>query len=240
MRGTVTNAETPRGHARAGCTLAATAAVVASVGDLMMLYVANAGRPELGLVAAPAAVLWIGALLGVVAIPLYVLGYRGAAALVAGCSARDARVIAGAGAVGSILGAVIHGCTALFIRDGLSSGVPAQDPLIALGASPLLVALWAVAALLIVGASISFARVLLLAVAGAPRTLAWMNPALVTILFSLLGSATLLLRSFLVPAAPNLAHVVFFAACARVLRVAGPQRPWASTRLCRPDRPPSS
>ena len=190
-----------------------------------MLYVANAGRPELGLAAPPPALLWMGGGLGVVAIPLYVLGYRAAATLVAAGYERHARVIAGAGTTGSVLGAVIHGCTAFFIRDGLASGAPAEDPLAAVAGSPLLLTLWGVAALLVVAASVAFAMAARRGVLRVSRGLAWANPAVVTLFLTLVGSLTPLSRAFLVPAAPNLAHVVFFAACVRAIRAATLPRP---------------
>jgi hypothetical protein len=210
---------------RRSCAVAALAAIIATAGDLLMLYVANAGRPELGLAAPPPALLWIGGVLGVVAIPLYVLGYRAAATLVASGHERYARVIAGAGTLGSVLGAVIHGCTAIFIRDGLASGAPAGDPLAVVAGSSVLLTLWGVATLLVVAASVAFAMAVRRAVSGVPRELAWTNPAVVTIVLSLVGSVTPMSRAFIVPAAPNLAHVVFFAACVRVMKLEMARRP---------------
>jgi hypothetical protein len=219
MRSTIEVSRDRLRRQRRSCAVAALAAVIATAGDLLMLYVANAGRPELGLAAPPPALLWIGGVLGVVAIPIYVLGYRAAATLVAAGYERHARVIAGVGTLGSVLGAVIHGCTALVIRDGLASGVPAEDPLATVAGSPLLLALWAVATLLVVAASVAFATAVRRGVPGVPRGLAWANPAVVTIAVSLAGTLTPMSRAFLVPAAPNLAHVVFFVACARVMKL---------------------
>lgn len=220
--------ETPRddwGRQRRSCAAATFAAVIATVGDLLMLYVANAVRPELDLAAAPPGLLWIGGVLGVVAIPIYMLGYRAAATLVAAGYARHARAIASAGTLGSVLGAAIHGCTAFFIRDGLASGAPAEDPLAAIAGAPLLLALWAVAALLVVAASVAFATAVRRGVPGVPRGLAWANPVAVTIALSLVGSVTPTSRDFIVPAAPNLAHVVFFVACVRVMKFEMARRP---------------
>jgi hypothetical protein len=225
MRETTETARDGFKYLRSGCAVATIAAVVATVGDLLMLYVANAGRPELGLAAMPAPVLWIGGMLGVVAIPIYVLGYRAAATLAAPRFARHARVVAVAGAAGSVLGAVIHGCTAFFIREGLASGAPAEDPLAAVAGSPLLLTLWGAATLLVISASVAFAIALRRGVPSAPRGLAWANPAVVTIALSLAGSVTPMSRAFLVPAAPNLAHVVFFAACARAMKLEMARRP---------------
>lgn len=224
MRGTTQTRDGLR-RQRRSCAVAALAAVVATVGDLSMLYVANAGRPELDLAAAPPALLWIGGVLGVVAIPFYLLGYRAAATLVAAGYVRHARVIAGAGTLGSVLGAVIHGCTAFFIRHGLASGAPAQDPLAAVAGSPLLLTLWGAATLLVIAASVAFAVALRRGVPGVPRGLAWANPAVVTIALSLVGSVTPMSRAFILPAAPNLAHVVFFVACVRAMKLEMARQP---------------
>jgi len=207
-----------------GCSvnlsLAAIAAAVASVGDLLMLYVANAARPELGLAVAPPIMLWAGALLGVVAIPFYALGYRSVASLVAPRFASHARIIAGTGTVGSLLGAVIHGATAFFIRDALAWGEPARDPTLASrGGAPPLLAMWGIATVLIVAASVAFALAVRSGgVSRVPRALAWANPAVLTLLLALVGATSALGQAFVVPAAPNLAHFVFFAACTRATR----------------------
>jgi len=183
------------------------AAAVATLGDLLLLWVANAARPDLGLASPGASALWLGAALGVVAIPLYAVGYRDAARLVASGSPGTARVVSGAGGVASVVGAVIHGATA-WIQ---TSGGAGLDPLAATLESPLLVGLWAVAAILVLVASIAFARATLRTPL---RAVAWLNPALVTVALGALGQASPLLQAFLAPAAPNLAHLVFFSTVA--------------------------
>jgi len=200
------------------CAVAAVAAIVASLGDLLMLYVANAGRAELSLMAPPPSTLWVGAALGVAAIPVYAIGYHGAARLVAARRPRHARVIAWTGAAAATLGAAIHGGTALLVRDDIATGGPARDPLAAVAGAPALLAMWAVATVLVVAASVAFVAATRWETARTIRLLAWANPVLLTVLLSLIGSTTLLLHAFLVPAAPNLAHIVFFTACAGVAR----------------------
>ncbi len=188
--------------------MGALAAVAASAGDLLMLWVGNARRPELGLAAPPDTILWLGAALGVLGIPLYAVGYRGAARLVADHS-RGARAVFAGGALLAGVGAVIHGLTAQLIAGALRSNVPGAPPLEAVAASgPLLVGLWVLAGLGLLVASVAFA--------GCRRdALAFANPALVTVVLMLAALPAELTRSFLAPAAPNLAHVVFFLACAR-------------------------
>jgi hypothetical protein len=56
---------------------------------------------------------------------------------------------------------------------------------------------------------------------GVPRGWIVANPAVVTVLLAATSAATELGRAFLVPAAPNLAHVIFFATA---FRSSGPDR----------------
>jgi len=51
------------------------------------------------------------------------------------------------------------------------------------------------------------------------------DPALVTAVLVAIGTATPLLQAFLLPAAPNIAHAVFFGAYARALRAAPRTKP---------------
>lgn len=202
---------------RCELAVAATAAAVATAGDLLMLLVANAARPELALSRPPPLVLPLGAFLGIVAIPLYALGYRAVARAIAPGSPLRARIVQGCGLGAAGIGAAIHGATALAIRAEPTAGANAGSPLESVAASGLLVAAWAAAALLVVVASA--------AIAGArslPRPVAWLNPAAATLLLALAGLPGALGRAFLVPAAPNLAHVAFF--CVAALAASGPSR----------------
>ncbi|HXJ32906.1 MAG TPA: hypothetical protein VMS22_02620 [Candidatus Eisenbacteria bacterium] len=57
------------------------AAIAASVGDLLLLLASNAARPDLAWLPRPSGTaLLAGTYLGVVAIPVYGIGYRGVAA----------------------------------------------------------------------------------------------------------------------------------------------------------------
>jgi hypothetical protein len=191
------------------------AALTATLGDLLMLYVSNSRRPELGLAAVPDACLWVGAVLGVVGIPLYALGYHHAASRILGAiSRRAARAVLLLGSLGALLGAVIHGLTALQIHADLEAGTAAHDPLSSIaGWGPTLLVLWALAAVFVIAASVLFGGFVTRKGDPAVRLVGLVNPALVTIALVALGTSTPLLRAFLMPAAPNLAHVVFFGAC---------------------------
>ena len=194
--------------------IAALAALAATLGDLLMLYVSNSRRPEFLLPEAPADSLWLGAALGVLGIPLYALGYRAASRMLGPVSRRAARAVFLLGSLGALIGAVIHGLTALQIQSDLEAGAAAQDPLASVGSwGPTLPALWALAAILVFSASAIFGWRVGRGGGPAPRLLGLANPALVTVALVGVGMTTPLLRAFLAPAAPNVAHVVFFAAC---------------------------
>jgi len=216
----------PARHAQ----LAAFAALVASAGDLLLLYVANAQRDELGLPQAGRSWLWLGGTMGVVAIPFYVLGYRSVSRLVTAASARAAQVLFVAGAAGALLGSVIHGLTAVHIATQLDAATAGRDPLESLVSwGPFLLTLWALAGVLVVVASALFVWFVGRGTTMAPRLAALANPALATIVLAAVGLPSVLLRSFLTPAAPNIAHLIFFAVCSRVL---GPSSAGRPTRRC--------
>lgn len=199
---------------RTALAVACGAAGVASAGDLLLLWAAAAPRPEFGLPGAPARALVAGGFGGVLAIPLYALGW---AALARGMHAPPghACIVRAAGAYGAALGAVIHGMTTLALAAERAGATAGSDPLALVGRwGTLLVPLWLLAGALVVAASSIWGRAAWRGEASVPRPVAWMNPAAVTVALGLLGLATPLGRAFLVPAAPNLAHVVFFAAAA--------------------------
>jgi hypothetical protein len=199
--------------------LAAAAAALASGGDLLMLYVAHAARPELGLGPVPAGLLTLGGVLGVLAIPLYALGYRAAGGLAASAGEAPGRAIVALGTAAALAGALIHGLTALHIRADLAAGAPVREPLAAVAAwgLPILV-LWGAAALMVLAASVLFVGCVLRARGRLPRALALANPALLTVLLALPGVCSSLAAAFLTPAAPNLAHGLFFLACGLAAR----------------------
>lgn len=198
--------------------LAGIAALFASTGDFLLLYIGNSQRAELGLPQIGAGWLWIGGILGVAAIPFYALGYRAVSEWIAPLSRRASQALSVSGLLGSLLGAVIHALTAAYIGTSLHSGVVHEDPLKAvLQSSPLLVSLWGLAAILVVFASLLFMWYIASGRTAAPRALAFANPAFLTLALGMAGFPSLLLRAFLTPAAPNLAHVVFFFLCSHWL-----------------------
>ena len=81
---------------------------------------------------------------------------------------------------------------------------------------------WAMATVLVVLASAALAYAAWRT--EVPRVWLVANPAVATVLLGAAGAATELGRAFVVPAAPNLAHIVFFAAALRSGRGAGRRR----------------
>jgi hypothetical protein len=204
---------------RAALAIACGAAVVASAGDLLLLWVAATTRPALGLGSAPTWALGAGHLAGVLAIPLYGLGWAAVARPLAAARPRDAAIVRGAGMYGAALGAAIHGITGavLAAERGIAGWV--IEPLaVVLRWGTLLVPLWALATLLVLAASWRWTRAAWHDAAGVPRWTAWTNPALGTIALGTAGAVTPIGQALLVPAAPNLAHAVFFATIALTLR----------------------
>jgi hypothetical protein len=205
---------------RALLIVACVAAVAASCGDLLMLYVGNSQRPELGLAPAPTVVLWIGAVLGVIGLPLYGTGYWAIARTFAQRRVRGAWLIAASGVGGAIVGAVIHGMTALEIDSALASASAARPPLEAVaGGDRALLYLWLTCGALLLVASLGFAACQVRAATGSARWLAVANPVVLTVLLVGLSMPSELSRSFVAPAAPNLAHVLFFLMLARIADV---------------------
>jgi hypothetical protein len=193
--------------------MAAAAAVVASVCDLMMLSVVLV--PPAGLWAEPNLLLGVSALFGTIAIPFYAVGYAAIARSLGPGDSRLRRTITLSGTIVGVVGGVIHGTTALFIYQTQSAGdVWAVDDALRLG--PLLPTLWAVAG----AASVLAAGVILFAVLSArsslSRIVAAENPvaATVFIVVCVLALGTEPLIEYVVPAAPNFAHVIFFVAAA--------------------------
>jgi len=194
--------------------LATFAAFTATLGDLLMLYVVNSRRPEFLLPELPEACLWAGGALGVISIPFYSLGYHAASRILGTVSRCAARTVFFTGSLGAFLGAVIHGLTALKVHADLEAGAVAQDPLLSvLSWGSTIIVLWALAAFLVLSASVLFCWFVVRRGGFVPLLAGLANPALVTVALSLVGMSTPLLRSFLIPSAPNVAHVLFFAAC---------------------------
>jgi hypothetical protein len=194
--------------------LACAAAVVASLGDVLMLYVATGNAPLAS--AEGRALLHVGGWLGVLAIPGYYLGYRECARRLP----RDKRraLASTLGALVAMFGAATHGLTAMDIYEALTAGAQTRLPQAAFvpGWSALFVCgvAAAIAALLV---TVVLTPALWRSDSGCWKLAATLNPITGTLVLSAIGLASAELAAYLSPAAPNLAHAVFFALCARAV-----------------------
>jgi len=188
-------------------------ALVATAGDLAMLWVSNADRPDFAwLPRPPEGIDVVGARVGAVALLAYGVGYVGVARRLG--RPADLRLI-GLGIATGIVGASIHGLTGAAVHAQHVGGGPPTSPAEFLARhGGTLIPLWIVAAVLAIAASAVYATAVLQGASSLPRPMWAANPALLTVGLAAVGAATPLLRAFLVPAAPNVAHVLFFAAVA--------------------------
>lgn len=193
--------------------IATAAAIVATVGDLLLLWMGNAQRVDMELAQPPGIALTIGGILGCVGILLYAIGYLAVARTVRPHRPTSATVIAVAGTAFALIGASTHGLTWLAIRTSVAAGVASAPPIEAVaGSTGLLLDAWVADAVLMLVVALTIARTGLALPRALPVWLAMLNPVNVTLVLMAAGAATELGRAFVVPAAPNLAHVVFFGA----------------------------
>jgi hypothetical protein len=181
------------------------AAIAGTAGDLLLLATSNATRPGFEWLGSPSeTLLLVGTYLGVLAIPCYGLGYRDVAARLA---PPYRGIVAALGIAGGVLGGTIHGLTGLVIH--VEQGI---DPVTLLGRyGSYLLPLWTLVAIGLVAGSAAFALGVGLGRSSLPRWIAAASPALLTLVLVLAGATSELGRAFLVPAAPNVAHGLFFA-----------------------------
>jgi hypothetical protein len=194
---------------RAGI-VATVAAALASAGDLLLLAVATAPGVD-GSRAEPALV--CGYYLGVLAIPLYALGYWDVGRRL---PPRYGRAVVALGTCGAILGATIHGVTgaALHARSVAGIAAPRPDDSAYLSLMPFaayLLPLWAVVAVALLAGSLLFAVPVLRGESVYPRWMALASPAVLIAAIAACASASAWSRTLIAPASPNLAHTIFFA-----------------------------
>lgn len=155
----------------------------------------------------------IGGLLGCVSIPLYALGYAELSRAIRLTTPIPAAIVLIGGTAFAALGAFIHGLTWVTIRNSALAGTTSTAPLDAIAASGgALLGAWIAASVLMLVVSIAIAWSGVFRPRAIPVWLALFNPVSITLLIGAAGATTAVGRSFLVPAAPNLAHIVFFVA----------------------------
>jgi len=190
------------------------AAIAATAGDLLLLATSNATRPGFEWLPAPSETLLVlGTYLGVIAIPCYGLGYRDVATRF---DAPHRRWILWCGIAGGVLGGTTHGLTGLAIHVEVTGGTGGVDPITMLGRyGTYLLPLWMAIGVASLGGSLVYASGVLRGRAALPRWAAVVNPLVLTLGLVVVGATSPAGRAFLVPAAPNVAHVLFFGLLSR-------------------------
>jgi len=186
--------------------------VTASIGDFLMLYVALGNAPLD--TASGQVLLTLGGTLGVLAIPLYFGGYDASRTLLGQPFSRSTKQFLILSALVALFGALAHGLTALDIFNELSSGATTRRPEDAfIGFLPLAVA-GGISAIACLGVNLALLSGGFRADSRRFKQLIWINPVSGTIVLSVLAWLIGDMGQYLSPAAPNLAHALFFAACA--------------------------
>jgi hypothetical protein len=199
------------GSAWAG-VVAAVAATLASGGDLLLLVVASSSTRALargGPLREPALV--VGYYLGVLAIPLYAVGYWYVGR---GLPPRYGRAVVVLGTCGAVVGATIHGVTGAALHaSNLGNDAVQTDDSIAtlLPFAAYLVPLWALVAAALLAGSILFAIPVLRGESVYRRWMALASPGVLVAVIGACASVSIWSRALLAPASPNLAHLLFFA-----------------------------
>ena len=205
----------------AGIT-AIVAAIIASAGDFLLLYVANAPKYGFGLTGEQTnRWLLVGHYCGVLAIPLYSLGYWHVSRGLAAAGRRISRSVFALGVYTAAVGSAIHGLTAFGLHASpLAGAQPSPHPLEVLTPPelvPYLLPLWALVGLAMVAGSALYAFAALTRPTAYPKWGALLNPALLVVAGNILALVSPLLTDFLVVWMPNLAHILFFAFSTAVL-----------------------
>ena len=183
-------------------SIAALAAVAASAGDLLLLWIAGGGDRSW---------LAVGHYLGVLFIPLYALGYRAV-----GDMLRSPPIL-WIGVYAAAVGAAIHGMTTMAIWSSPTSEHAADRFASLTPILPYLIPLWLlVGALTLAGSALQFRAVR--ADASLPPWFAWVNPSVLIVIVAGFAAPLGAIAGYMIPAAPNLVHVIYFAVVAVVAR----------------------
>jgi len=199
--------------------MASAAAVVASACDLLLLYVIVAPS---GLATAARSLVVASGVLGAIAIPFYVLGYAAIARCIEPGSRVLRRGVVGSGVIVGVGGGAIHGATAIFMLRAQAAGVTWEDPMAGvLHSGFVLPMLWGLAVVAAACASVVLVYAAFTGRLALRTAVVVVNPVVVTVLLVAVslacGSETL--GNFFAPAAPNLAHLIFFVVAAASVRL---------------------
>jgi hypothetical protein len=198
----------------AGIT-AVVAAVIASAGDFCLIYVANGPKYGFGL-AGDEANRWLllGHYCGVLAIPLYSLGYWHVSRGLAPAGKRISRSVFALGVYTSAVGSAIHGLTAFGLHASPLAEAQSPNPMETLTPPelvPFVLPLWTLVGLAMLAGSALYAFSVFRRNTDYPKWGALLNPVFLVVAGNALALLSPLLTDFLVVWMPNLAHILFFA-----------------------------
>jgi len=185
-------------------------AVAATFGDFLMLYIVNANAAQT-LPSHATILLPLGYFLGVFAIPLYGFGFWAIAKIFEPGAIRAGHFVLVSGVMMAIIGGIIHGVTGITIEAQLRADGSHLEPIAALVEYGVyLIPLWAIASVLSFIGAVGFASGVISGKTIFSPFIAVFNPVVLTVVIGLAGTMTPAIRMFLIPAAPNVAHVLFF------------------------------
>jgi hypothetical protein len=189
--------------------------ITALCGDLLLLLVVNSLRTGIRLQQPSTIILTMGGLLGCLSIPLaYAFGYAVMARVLRPTARITAAIILFGGIGLAIVGAVMHGVTWMTIRSSMITGaVSLSSPMVAImKQGGILLNLWIIGCVLLTVVSILIVRSGILRPRAIPLWLAFLNPITLILLIGIPSSFADIGRSYILPMAPNLAHLGFFLA----------------------------
>ncbi len=207
----------PHGPSRKSIWIALIAAVLASIGDFGLLYVSQqAGDPKLGWPPPPPGTLALSQWLGAFSIPLYAVGY---VTLSKGLVGHARTIVFWFGIYTSALGGVVHGLTGLSIQSDVVEGRPLSGPF-ALDPTvlPFLVPFVAIVTLGLLVASVAWSFAILRGRSDYPRSFGYLSPLTCICAVIVAGLPFHYGQLFVIPMAPNLGCILFFAAGLRFVR----------------------
>jgi hypothetical protein len=194
----------------AALLLATLSAVAATFGDFLMLYVVNANS-VLNLPSHESVLLPLGYFMGVLAIPLYGFGFWAIAKIFTPGAFRAGRFVLVSGVMMAVIGGIIHGVTGITIEAQIRADFSHLEPIAALlEYGVYLIPLWAMASALSLIGAVGFASGALSGKTIFSPCIAVFNPLVLAVVIGLAGAMTPAMRVFLVPAAPNIAYMLFF------------------------------
>lgn len=197
--------------------IALIAAVLASIGDFGLLYVSQqAGDPMLGWPPPPRGTLALSQWLGAFSIPLYAVGY---VTLSRGLAGHARTSVFWLGIYTSALGGIVHGLTGLAI---LSDSIERREVSGAFSLSPTalpyLVPFVAIVTLGLLVASAAWSFAILSGRSDYPRPYGYLSPLTCICAIVLASLPFHYGRLFVIPMAPNLGCILFFAVGLRLVR----------------------